>query len=158
MARDFGQCTRTLVALHAALCVVALAGCAHRVWNDQLGVSGAGDRYEFRTRLPKNSDDRFVLLAFSGGGIRAVAFSYGLLEALRDTTVTVNGTNRRLLDEVDVITSVSGGSFTAAYYGLFGDRIFEDFRPRFLDHDWQAELLSLAEVTRAVEARSACGR
>ena len=144
MARSCGQCTRKLVVLLAGLCVVALAGCAHRVWNDELGVSGTGDRYEFRTRLPKNSEDVFVVLAFSGGGTRAAAFSYGVLQALRDTTVTVDGTNRRLLDEVDVITSVSGGSFTAAYYGLFGNRIFEDFRPRFLDRDWQGELLSLA--------------
>jgi hypothetical protein len=41
---------------------------------------------------------------------------------LRDTQVLVGGQQRRLLDEVDVITSVSGGSYTAAYYGLFGDR------------------------------------
>jgi NTE family protein len=40
-----------------------------------------------------------------------------------------------MLDEVDVITSVSGGSFTSAYYGLFGDRIFEDYEERFLRYD-----------------------
>jgi hypothetical protein len=45
----------------------------------------------------------------------------GILEALRDTDVTTCGRRRRLLDEVDVITSVSGGSYTAAYFGLFGD-------------------------------------
>ncbi len=41
----------------------------------------------------------------------------------------------RLLDEVDYITSVSGGSFTAAYYGLYGDGIFEDFEEAFLVRD-----------------------
>jgi NTE family protein len=40
--------------------------------------------------------------------------AYGVLEELRDTVVTVEGKRKRLLDEVDVITSVSGGSFTAA--------------------------------------------
>jgi len=30
---------------------------------------------------------------------------------------------------------VSGGSFTAAYYGLYGDRIFTDFEERFLRKD-----------------------
>lgn len=43
----------------------------------------------------------------------------------------------RLLDQVDVISAVSGGSYTAAYYGLFGDRLFEDFRERFLLRNWQ---------------------
>jgi NTE family protein len=76
--------------------------------------------------------DVFLLLAFSGGGTRAAALSYGVLRELRDTRVVVRGQETRLLDEVDVITSVSGGSFTSAYYGLFGDRIFEDYEQRFL--------------------------
>ena len=40
---------------------------------------------------------------------------------LRDTPVRIDGRDRRLLDEVDIISAVSGGSFTAAYYGLFGE-------------------------------------
>jgi len=85
--------------------------------------------------------DVVLLLAFSGGGTRAAAFGYGVLEELRDTRVTVGGVEKRLLDEVDVISSVSGGSFTAAYYGLFGDRIFDDFEERFLRRDIQDRLL-----------------
>jgi NTE family protein len=38
---------------------------------------------------------------------------------------------------VDGISSVSGGSFTAGYYGLFGDRIFEDFENKFLKKNIQ---------------------
>jgi NTE family protein len=40
-----------------------------------------------------------------------------------------------------MISSVSGGSFTAAYYGLYGDRIFSDFEPRFLKKNVQTGLL-----------------
>ena len=85
--------------------------------------------------------DTLVVLAFSGGGTRAAAMSYGVLEELRDTRL--NGGKTRLLDEVDRISSVSGGSFTSAYYGLFGDRIFEDFREVFLYKDVQGELTGL---------------
>jgi hypothetical protein len=33
-----------------------------------------------------------------------------------------------LLDEVDVISSISGGSFPAAYYALRDKKIFDEFR------------------------------
>lgn len=127
--------------LGAAL--LGLAGCATRVWNTQIKPVGLEDRYEFNTRFPHAPRDTFVVLAFSGGGTRAAAFSYGVLEKLRDTVVEVDGQPTRLLDLVDVITSVSGGSYTAAYYGLFGDRTFDDFPSRFLYRNWQGELLGL---------------
>ena len=44
---------------------------------------------------------------------------------------------------VNVITSVSGDSYTAAYYGLFGNRIFGDFAPLFLYRDWRRDLALL---------------
>ncbi len=58
----------------------------------------------------RKADDTFIALAFSGGGTRSAAFAYGVLEELRDTTVMAHGRHRRLLDEVDVTTSVPGGS------------------------------------------------
>lgn len=73
-----------------------------------------------------------LFLAFSGGGTRAAALSYGVLEALRDTTFLDKGQKVSLLDNVSRISSVSGGSFTSAYYGLFGERIFRDFKEEFL--------------------------
>jgi len=89
---------------------------------------------------PETDDQLLLLLSFSGGGTRAAAFSYGVLEAFRDTEVSIRGRERRLLDEIDWISGVSGGSFTAAYYGLFRDRTFEDFETRFLKKDIQWEL------------------
>lgn len=82
-----------------------------------------------------------LILAFSGGGTRAAALAYGVLEELRDTAVTIAGHQKRLLDEVDMISSVSGGSFTSAYYGLYGDRIFQDFETVFLRQDFQGQLI-----------------
>ena len=89
-----------------------------------------------------NSEDLMLILSFSGGGTRAAAFSYGVLEGLRATEVPIGGKKRRLLDEVDVISGVSGGSFTAAYYGLYGDRIFEDYESRFLKKNVQGDILT----------------
>ena len=82
-----------------------------------------------------------VFLAFSGGGTRASAFSYGVLSELRETQYETAQGSYKLLDEVDAISSVSGGSFTAAYYGLYGDRIFEDYEEKFLKHDVQSTLI-----------------
>ena len=65
------------------------------------------------------------------------------LEHLRDTPVTINNKKRRLLDEVDLISSVSGGSFTSAYFGLFGDRLFKDFEKKFLKRHVQTGLVRL---------------
>ena len=66
--------------------------------------------------------------------------AYGVLEELRDTNFLLNGTSKRLLDEVDNISSVSGGSFTAAYYGLHGEKIFNIFEDEFLRLDMDASL------------------
>ena len=89
---------------------------------------------------PGSSKELVLYLTFSGGGTRAAAFAYGLLEELRETEVTINGQTRRLLDEVDAISAVSGGSFTAGYYGLFGDRIFDTFESNFLKKNIQGAL------------------
>ena len=84
-----------------------------------------------------------IILAFSGGGTRAAAFSYGVLEFLRRTEVVgPNGNKHRLLDHVDIITGVSGGSFTALAYGLYGDRLFAEYEQRFLKRDVQGEIIA----------------
>ena len=93
--------------------------------------------------MSTNSRDNLVILAFSGGGTRAAAFSYGVLEYLRRTeVVAANGTKVRLLDSIDVITGVSGGSFTALAYGLYGDKLFDEYEQRFLKRNVQGELIS----------------
>jgi NTE family protein len=88
-----------------------------------------------------NSDKLFVVVTFSGGGKRAAAFSFGVLEALRGVKVTTpDGDEHTLLDEVDLISAVSGGAFTAAYYSLFGKESFDSYAPRFLNHDTEQDL------------------
>lgn len=81
---------------------------------------------------PNNRDELSLILTFSGGGTRAASFSYGVLKELK---------RLNLLDEIDVISSVSGGSFTSAYYGLYGEQIFEDFEEKFLKKPIQTRLI-----------------
>lgn len=92
-------------------------------------------------RVLKSDPETLLLVAFSGGGTRAAAFSYGVLEELRRTPVVVGGRQARMLDQVDAISSVSGGSFTALAYALYGERLFELFEPRFLKRNVQAGLI-----------------
>ena len=87
-----------------------------------------------------DKDEAFLLLAFSGGGTRAAAFSYGVLKELSETSIGSGDNTIRLSQEIDAITAVSGGSFTALYYGLYGDRMFEDYEEVFLRRDVQGEL------------------
>jgi hypothetical protein len=131
-------------ALAALLIAFALAGCATRPVNPRIERFDATTTYTFQ-RPSESPEDRqhLVLLAFSGGGMRAAAFSYGVLETLRDLEITApSGRKIRALDEVDVITAVSGGGFTALAYGLHGDKLFEDYEGRFLKRDVQGELIA----------------
>ncbi|MBO9651423.1 MAG: patatin-like phospholipase family protein [Variovorax sp.] len=92
------------------------------------------------THSAKNNPDTLILLTFSGGGTRAAAFSYGVLEELRRTNIQVDGKNVNLLAEVDAIAGVSGGSFTALAYALYGDKLFTEYESRFLKKDVQGTL------------------
>ena len=131
-----------------SLCVFLLiafflgSGCVHYPINEPVKeIDPKGGYRASQVKDPENSDDLLLFLTFSGGGTRAAALSYGVLEELRNTEVVIAGKKRRLLDEVDGISAVSGGSFTAGYYGLFGDRIFQDFESKFLKKNIQGKLL-----------------
>ena len=126
--------------------LVLWGGFATRPVNPRLAHYDAGSGLQFE-RLEHNRGDQqdLVVLAFSGGGTRAAAFSFGVLEALRRIEVpTTTGRTIRMLDEVDVITGISGGSFTALSYGLYGDRLFDQYEDRFLARDVQGELVRRA--------------
>ena len=104
---------------------------------------GAG--YRFSNLAPPggdNSDSLLIMAMFSGGGTRASALAFGALRELARQKIIWEGKNKRLLDELDVIFALSGGTFTGGYYALYGDRIFHDFESRFLRKDWDSELRS----------------
>lgn len=135
------------------LLLLMLSACAHYPVNPKIESIDTllKEKDAMIAGSSQGSKEFFFVLAFSGGGTRAAAMAYGVLEALNSVKIPSNGTTstlsankekRTLLQEVDVISSVSGGSFTAAYYGLYGDQIFKDFKERFLTRNVQRGLLT----------------
>ena len=123
---------------------VAIASCASRPINDPIDNVDLTSGYRGNLLIPKRKNNELstlFVLSFSGGGTRAASLSYGVLEELRRVEFTAsNGQKRRLIDEVDLITGVSGGSFTALAYALYGDRLFSEYEERFLKRNVQSAL------------------
>ena len=137
---------RTQWSTPIAVILLMLAGCATRPINPPTAHYDPDKAYRIE-RQSENAEDNatMVILAFSGGGTRAAAFSYGVLETLRDMQVTTkSGRKVRVLDTVDVITGISGGSFTALAFGLYGDRLFDIYETSFLKRNVQGELMKRA--------------
>lgn len=93
-----------------------------------------------------------VGLAFSGGGTRAAAFSFGVLKGLDGIEAPGGG---RLIDQVRLVSGVSGGSVTAAYFGLKGRQALGDFESRFLYRDAEealrTQVMSVGNMMRAMD-------
>jgi len=84
--------------------------------------------------IPDVGDDGSTIigLAFSGGGMRASAFSYGVLSALDELIIDEVPHRRSMADNVRIVAGVSGGAVTASYFALKGSDGFQDFDRRFL--------------------------
>jgi NTE family protein len=137
---------KTMRAIRLALrffAILALVGCASRPINAPITQVDPNSGYRpvlLMQKRQNNDPHTFFVLSFSGGGTRAAAFSYGVLEELHSTEIIVKGQRRLLIDEVDVITGVSGGSFTALSYALYGERLFSEYEERFLKRDVQGAM------------------
>lgn len=131
--------------LGLALSACLLAACASRPVNPPLAQYDQGYGYRMSSWQAERGDPEFALVvAMSGGGTRAAAFSYGVLEELRRTAVPASSkSSGRLLDNVNLVTGISGGSFTALAYALHGERLFDEYEQRFLKRNVQGDLLGL---------------
>lgn len=123
------QWSEIRLAAAAALLAAAAGGCApttvfNLATNQPLSPLTPPDMGAPTDVMRENS----IVLSFSGGGLRAAAFSHGVLRALEGVK-TADGD---LLDDVALIASVSGSSLTAAHYGVYGREGLARFRGEVL--------------------------
>ena len=130
-----------------------LLGCAsvHNIpINVPLGVEGVAENIRPTVEDAATADDLLIGLAFSGGGTRAAAFSFGVLQEMENTPMP--RASDKMLDRIDYVSGVSGGSVTAAYFGLKKRDALADFREKFLLQNAEEGLqteLSLDTIGRA---------
>ncbi|NGX97029.1 MAG: patatin-like phospholipase family protein [Candidatus Afipia apatlaquensis] len=130
-----------------------LLGCAS-IQNAPVNLPGSDnltDRGNIGFGETTSYDDTVVGLSFSGGGTRAAAFSFGVLQEME--RIPVRGAQGPMIDRVEFVSGVSGGSVTAAYFGLRKRAALADFRERFLLRNAEEGLqtnLTLATLSRAV--------
>jgi len=137
-----------------ALACAVLVGCAS-IQNAPVNLPGASSDLMDRSNIgfgeTTGAEDAVVGLSFSGGGTRAAAFSFGVLSELE--RMPVRGAQGAMIDRVEFISGVSGGSVTAAYFGLRPKTALSDFREKFLLRNAEEGLqtdLTLATLSRAV--------
>ena len=120
------------------LAALLIGGCSSLTvpMNEPLRSSAGNTEYRLLdVNRSGGAESALVLVALSGGGKRSAAFAFGVLRGMKDIPVRLDGKNSALLDEVDLLAGVSGGSFPAAHYGLYGEKSFETFPGDFLYRD-----------------------
>ena len=153
----WGLFQRAVRAGRIVACAALLAGCSSAIHNEPVNLplaAGVKPAAELGRDVDTYFDDTVIALSFSGGGTRAAAFSYGVLTGFDETHVPTAARSVSLLDRVDFVTGVSGGSVLAAYYGLKKRKALADFKQRFLLRNAEEGLqteLSLMNIARGLQ-------
>ncbi len=126
------------------VCLVLVAGCATRPINQPITQTDptAGYRFEVRQEHARDKDNLSGSRVLRQRHAPRPRFRTAFSSSSRRTYVIGPRGNRvRLLDEVDVISGISGGSFTALAYGLYGEKLFDDYEQAFLKRNVQGEII-----------------
>ncbi len=138
-----------------AIVAVVLAACSYPERNQELEDLDSREGYRWGALVGGELDDTLLIVTASGGGTRATALVLSTLRGL-DRLKLVSGSS--LAEEIDVISSVSGGSVAAGYFALAGTSGFDTLERDFVRQDgisallWKAvnpvELFELATPSR----------
>ena len=126
------------------MCLLLAGGCASTHFENTPLVAGAANP-DRRSIDPASPDRPVILMTFSGGGSRAAALAESVLREMAAISYTAADGNHVLTEDVKLISSVSGGSVTAAWFGLHRDPLhpdgdLDDLRNDFLTKDNMAAL------------------
>ncbi len=131
LRRSISSCGALLAA--AGLLSCTLAGTNQSVTQPASIARPEHSRTSIGIGEEERGDGRFIGLAISGGGSRAAVFGAAAMKELD---------RLGLLQQVDVISAVSGGALPAAYYALDGYRSvdFSNGVMERMGHDFQRQL------------------
>lgn len=115
-----------------------LAGCAYPERNRPAARISDRQGYQYHLLEPTGLEDTLVIVTASGGGTRASALALAVLKGL-DRVELAGG--RTLAQEVDLVSSVSGGSVTAGYFAFAGRDGFDALERDFIRRDGMKPLL-----------------
>src|SRR5882724_1910620 len=131
--------TRPVARLAALSMVVsALAGCAYPIRNDAVADTNR-PLYQWSKLSPGELQDTLVIVTASGGGTRATALTMSVLRAM-DKIKLPSGAS--LADEIDILSSVSGGSVTAGYFALYGAAGLPTLEKNFVRQDGMRAIIA----------------
>jgi NTE family protein len=145
---------KTPLALCWVLLAGLLAGCGTTVLNAPLNVANT-PAFLAQAQKPRDIVGRHIVgLSLSGGGLRASAFAFGVIQGLADTPVPGGD----LFDDLTFMSTVSGGSLTGAYVALNGRSGLARFRNDVLSRNFERDLrLSLLSPVNLVRLLSGGG-
>lgn len=110
-----------IVLLIAAL---VLSACAYPTRNVEITTLSPEYGYRWRNLPPGDLPDTVIIVSASGGGTRAATLELSVLEGLQK--VALPQYKKTMADEIDILSSVSGGSVTAGYFARHGTKGFRD--------------------------------
>src|SRR5262245_52356285 len=97
--------------------VLSLSACAYPTRTAKLGSDTTSTPYRWSALAPDQEPGTLVVFTASGGGTRATALAAAALNTMNKIKLP---SGRSLAQEVDIVSSVSGGSVTAAYFAMYG--------------------------------------
>ncbi len=121
-----------------ALTAAALVACSYPTRNEELASLDPRHGYRWKALAAGELEDTLLIVTASGGGTRATTLA---LSALRGLDRLSLASGRSLAEEVDVISSVSGGSVTAGYFALTGTAGFDKLEHDFIRRNGNSALL-----------------
>ncbi len=117
---------------------LAVVGCSYPVRNEAI-VSDSRPRYDWEALPDGDLQDTLVIFTASGGGTRATALAMAVLQAMDKVKLAAD---RSLVDEIDIMSSVSGGSVAAGYFALSGKQGLPTLENNFVRQDGIGALLT----------------